>query len=129
MVEKENFDEVRQGGCSDSQLCCSGGSGSGGGNWKRLIFIAVILLAGGVATHSLLIKGGGEAKGRPCGSDSALVDCSFVADLKNAVCPSGEKVCPKGGACPLDKKPVPRAAVSCCPSAGSGGCCPEAGSD
>jgi len=65
MSEKEKFDEVRQESSDDSQPCCSStqgddvccSSGSGDGkSWKTLVFVVVILLAGGVAAHSLLTR-------------------------------------------------------------------------
>ncbi|MHC4423084.1 MAG: hypothetical protein ACYSWR_00225 [Planctomycetota bacterium] len=47
MDEKERSDDV----------CCS----SDGKSWKTLVFVVVILLAGGVAAHSLLTRGGETA--------------------------------------------------------------------
>ena len=40
--------------------CCTPSSGDGK-SWKTLVFVVVILLAGGVAAHSLLTRGGGTA--------------------------------------------------------------------
>jgi len=113
---------------SDSSSGCGG---SGQKSWKTAVFIAVLVLAGAVAAHSVLTRNGGLCGVLPCGMGSSM--CSLDkgngnggggACTKSAVCASEKACCPleegdgngngDGGGCA--EKPG-------CPFAGDQGCC------
>jgi len=71
MIENENNAQAESGDCDDIQPCCqsaseggdccSAGSGGRGKSLKTAISVVILLLAGAVAAHSLLKKGGETA--------------------------------------------------------------------
>jgi len=129
---------------SDSSGCCGGGQKS----WKTAAFIAVLVLAGAVAAHSVLTRNGGLCGTLPCGSGSSACSLdkgngngngggsactkSAACASKKACCPldegdgngngDGEGCCANQESCPLsDGQGEP---PSGCPMAAPTGCCP-----
>jgi len=118
---------------------------SGGGNdqksWKTAVFIAVLVLAGAVAAHSVLTRNGGLCGVLPCGiskpcGGGAMAQCDSTAQTrpqnatcalaedcpKSAACPSVDGCCANQEACPLsDGQGEP---PSGCPMAAPADCCP-----
>lgn len=104
--------------CNDSSSsggdCCPSDSGGTGGqkSWNSAVFIAVLVLAGAVAAHSLLTKDNQAPGASPCGGGIGLPCATLSADQA--------QTCPKKAACPLsgqqDNPP------SCCPQATPTGC-------
>ena len=108
MTENNDFDEVNQESSDASQPscsstptgddCCSPGDGK---TWKTVVFLIVILLAGAVAAHSLMAKGG---KGATCpvGSSCAVGSSCGAASPANAspscgACSTGSDACCAAG--------------------------------
>lgn len=107
--------------CNDSSSsggdCCPSDSGGAGSqkSWKSAVFIAVLVLAGAVAAHSLLTKENQAPGASPCGGGIGLPCATLSADQ--------DKTCPKKAACPLSSQqdnPSPR-----CPQAAPTGCTPQ----
>ena len=121
-------------------------SSSGGGNdqksWKTAVFIAVLVLAGAVAAHSVLTRNGGLCGVLPCGvgktcGAGAMAQCDSTAQTRpqNATCPAAED-CPKSATCPsaegccANQESCPLMSdgqgepPSGCPMAAPTGCCP-----
>jgi hypothetical protein len=136
--------QVEQSGCgcdssSGDDTCCSPGGGKS--NLRTALFVVVLVLAGGVAAHSVLTNGG---KTSPCGTGGPIcgMEQANDADVKAAGCPTGKtngdcekaclsekKACQKTGAAgkaagcsPSEAAadPAPQPA----PTAPAGGCCP-----
>lgn len=120
-----------------SSGCC----GSGQKSWKTAAFIAVLVLAGAVAAHSVLTRNGGLCGalpcgiGKPCGAgDIAQCDSTTKTCPQNATCPMAEDcpksaTCPSGGACCANQEACPMndgqgEPPSGCPMAAPTGCCP-----
>ncbi|MHC4060714.1 MAG: hypothetical protein ACYSR4_04295 [Planctomycetota bacterium] len=114
------------GGGSDSSRS-AGGAGSGR-IWKTGVFVAVAVLASGLAAHSMLTAS--RCGAGPCGVTSILAGCPAEADLQAAACPSeksgfGAQDTLKVGGCPLTRE-----ATKVCPNSPGGkapGCCPGGG--
>lgn len=106
--------------CNDSSSsggdCCPSDSGGADGqkSWKSAVFIAVLVLAGAVAAHSLLTKNNQAPGASPCGGGIGSPCATLSADQ--------DKTCPKKAACPLSSQQG--SPSSCCPQATPTGCCP-----
>ena len=135
-MDKDETQVEQSGSGSDSSLGDNAGSSSGSGtsNLRTGLFIAVLVLAGGVAAHSVLTNGGKtcgigglcgikQSEGAACstttpcpiekgnGDGSKPACCPLEkadGDCEKTACPSETKVCPKTG----DACKVP----DCCPS-------------
>ena len=123
MVEASNSERAGQGdnadlqqqGPPDADVCGCGAVG--GRSWKTVIFLAVIVLAGGVAAHSLLRDGNpttpaGSAL-MPCGTSACdrAASCDKAKACESAGACGGAKLCPKA-AC-AEKKSVRPCGVVC----------------
>ena len=135
-----NDPQIEQPGCGDSSsggdASCSSASGAQS-NWKTAVFIAVLVLAGVVAGRSVLMKNGGNGGTSPCGSRMGSPCCPLTTpqpDIaaktypQTAAWPS-EAVCPKTGACPMEKAGCPSEGTppAGCPQAALSSCCPNQG--
>jgi hypothetical protein len=128
---------------SEPQSDSSSGGGTGRKSWKTAAFIAVLVLAGAVAAHSVLTRNGGLCGvlpcgvGKPCGG-GAMAQCDSTGQgcLQNATCPAAQD-CPKSATCPsaegccANQESCPLsdgqgAPPACCPMAAPTGCCPAA---
>lgn len=135
--------QVEQSGCgcdssSGDDTCCSPGGGKS--NWRTALFVMVVVLAGGVAAHSVLTNGDKDSScgtGPVCGMEQAN-----DADVKAAGCPTGTTNGDGEKTCPSERKTCPKTgtagkAAGCSPSqaladpapqpaptAPAGGCCP-----
>ncbi|MBN2139355.1 MAG: hypothetical protein JW720_16245 [Sedimentisphaerales bacterium] len=99
---------------------------SGNRNWKSAIFVAMLILAGAVAAHSVLKNGGACS---PCGFAGSV--CSI--DRTDA-CPVRKANSDCTAACPVEKCdgdcatcPVSKCDRDCsaCPMGEAAGCCPS----
>jgi hypothetical protein len=97
---------------SQPQSDLSSGGGDGQKSWKTAAFIAVLVLAGAVAAHSVLTRNGGLCGVLPCGVGKT---CGGGA---MAQCDSTARTCPLNATCAMAED-CPKSAT--CPSAG--GCC------
>ena len=145
--------QVEQSGCgcdssSGDDVCCTPGSGKS--NWRTALFIVAVVLAGGVAAHSVLTNGGSAT---PCGGAGAI--CAIEQNNGNgggqgcamtAACAleqsngNGGEACSKIAACTLEQSNGNGGGQACsidCPSekgccqdapGKAAGCCPAAGS-
>ncbi|MHC4500634.1 MAG: hypothetical protein ACYS21_16165 [Planctomycetota bacterium] len=118
-----HVDPSSGGGGSDSSGS-AGGAGSGR-IWKTGVFIAVALLASGLAAHSILTAN--RCGGGACGVTSILAGCPAEADLQAKACLS-EKSCThakatsKSQGCPSEKRTEKVCPNS--PGTVAPGCCP-----
>ena len=132
--------QVEQSGCgcdssSGDDVCCTPGSGKS--NWRTALFIVAVVLAGGVAAHSVLTNGGSAT---PCGGAGAI--CAIEQNNGNgggqacamtAACAleqsngNGGEACSKIAACTLEQSNGNGGGQACsidCPS--EKGCCQDA---
>ncbi|MHC4664967.1 MAG: hypothetical protein ACYS9T_03290 [Planctomycetota bacterium] len=121
-----HVDSSSGGGGSDSSR--SRGGAGGGRIWKTGVFIAVALLASGLAAHSMLTAN--RCGGGLCGMKSILAGCPTDADLQAKACLSQKscthaKATSKSQGCPLEKRTEKVCPNS--PSTPAPGCCPGGG--
>ena len=131
--------QVEQSGCgcdssSGDDVCCTPGSGKS--NWRTALFIVAVVLAGGVAAHSVLTNGGSAT---PCGGAGAI--CAIEGNgngggqacAMTAACAleqsngNGGEACSKIAACTLEQSNGNGGGQACsidCPS--EKGCCQDA---
>jgi len=137
---------------SQPQSDLSSGGGAGQKSWKTAVFIAVLVLAGAVAAHSVLTRNGGLCGVLPCGVKSSTCSLdkgngngngggacakSAVCASEKACCPLEEgdgngngEACPEKPACPLggdqgaNQESCPQNDGQGCPMAAPTGCCP-----
>jgi hypothetical protein len=152
MVDNDNsgdFTQENEDNLSSSLEAPS--DGGKGRNWKTALFVALVLVAGAVAGHSLLRNDRSYDKGVSCGGDAPCAACPLGKNIvagkpsENApasagdqtgvqsmpccaqqACPLNDTACCPGGVCPAGSVPSTADEAeplpSGCPYAG-GGCC------
>ena len=126
-MDKDETQVEQSGSGSDSSPGDNAGSsrGSGTSNLRTGLFIAVLVLAGGVAAHSVLTNGGKTCGiGGLCGikqADGAACSTTTPCSLDKTGCDST-----KATSCPLETANSEGAKPACCPLEKADGDCEKA---
>lgn len=92
----------------DNAACgCSSTAGSSGGKGKIIAFILIMLLAFGVAAHSIMNKGKSSAS--TCGAcpDKATASQGAMCNIEKAgACPGSAKLAEKPAGCPISAQQI-----------------------